>query len=521
MPPGEVVFYRSLLAANPGLAHVRAHLAQSLLSAGEFDDAIAEASISLTGDPSLAEAWLIRAGSLKALGKYAEAAADFERAVALAPGRPMPLVNLAICHAELGRLADAELCLRRAITLAPDCREAQASLGSVLMRQDRPAEAEEPCRAALALDPGMVSAHQNLTAILAITDPPAARAHRDAAYGIQQVFIAAAARPKRRVLVLSAADAANVPLQHLMPRDQTTLIQWYIEYATEDQSLPPFDLIFNAIGDADLAPPIRPALARFLREHAGEIINDPATVARTRRSDLPSLLGTIPGVTVPPSIRHDGGSFATAVADASIAYPVLVRPLGSHGGQGLRKIDHAEAMAGLPRSPSTITGFVDYASPDGWFRKYRVIFIDRRPYPYHLAIAPDWLVHYWTSGMDQDASRRDEEARFLHDPVAAIGLPAMTALSLIGKCLDLDYAGIDFVLSGDGGVLVFEANATMLVHPESDPRFAYRNEAVTRIQAAFDALLHGHLRPAAAASPSPALRPGSPAATRSPATVGA
>jgi tetratricopeptide (TPR) repeat protein len=525
MPPGDADFYRSLLAADPSLASVRAHLAQSLLAAGDLDGAIAESSKSLAGDPALADAWLVRATACKARCRYEEAAGDFERAAALLPGRPMILVNLATSYAELGRLDDAEHCLRRAVALAPDCREAHASLGSVLLRQGRLADAEAPCRAALALDPRLVCAHQNLSAILAITDPAAARAHRHAAYRRQQVFIVPAGKPERRVLVLTAADAANVPLQHLMPRERTTLIQWYVEYATEDQdrALPPFDLVFNAIGDADLAPAIKPPVARLLRERAGQVLNDPARVALTRRCDVAGLLAGIPGVVVPQAIRHDGAgeSLAEAMTAAAMQLPVLVRPLGSHGGEGVRRIDTAEALAELPRTASYLTQFVDYASGDGWYRKYRVIFVDGRPYPYHLAISRDWLVHYWTAGMQQDAARREEERRFLADPAAAIGSSAMTALGLIGTRLGLDYAGIDFGILRDGAVVVFEANATMLVHPERDACFAYREAAVARIQAAFDALLVTRARPCAAEPPSPALRPGPPAATWSADTVGA
>jgi hypothetical protein len=46
----------------------------------------------------------------------------------------------------------------------------------------------------------------------------------------------------------------------------------------------------------------------------------------------------------------------------------------------------------------------------------------------------------------------------------------------------------------DGRLLVFEANATMLVHPEQEGCFAYRNPAVADIQAAFEDLLDGKSR---------------------------
>ncbi len=67
------------------------------------------------------------------------------------------------------------------------------------------------------------------------------------------------------------------------------------------------------------------------------------------------------------------------------------------------------------------------------------------------------------------AERRAEEARFLADPVAAIGARGMAAIREIGRRLDLDYCGVDFSVLPDGRLLIFEANATMLAHAE-DPQ---------------------------------------------------
>jgi ribonucleotide monophosphatase NagD (HAD superfamily) len=151
------------------------------------------------------------------------------------------------------------------------------------------------------------------------------------------------------------------------------------------------------------------------------------------------------------------------------------------------------------------TEFVDYRSEDGWYRKYRVMFIDREPYPYHLAIGARWLLHYRSADMQADAARREEEAAFLHDPLAALGARAMAALMEIGKRLDLDYAGIDFSLLPDGRILFFEANATMLVHAEDDPRFACKNQAVGTIMAAVERMLGRRLIGKPIASPSKEL----------------
>jgi len=490
MPPDGADFYRSLLARDPALASVRALLAERLLADGDADGAVAEAGLALAQDPSLPQAWLARGAAHRARHDDAAALADFGEAARLLPDRVAILVNLAHCYAALDRLVEAARCLRRAVALAPRCKEAWAGLGSVLVMLGELDAAEAPCRQALALDPDLVVAHQNLSGILLARAPMAARWHRDCAYRRQPVFIEAAPHAELSVLVLAAADAANVPLRHLMPRARTTLIHWYVEYARADQDLelPQFDLVFNAIGDADLAPDLPETVRRLLANHAGGVLNAPERVARTARVALPALLADIADIVVPRVIRAGGlaGKAASGMVAAGMEFPVLARPPGTHGGEGVQRISQADA---LPEDDAILTQFVDYVSQDGGWRKYRCIFVAGRPYPYHLAISRHWLVHHSTAGMEHDPARRAEEAAFLAAPETVLGARAWGALVAIGARLDLDYAGIDFALLEDGRVLVFEANATMLVHPEHEACFAYRNAAVREIQAAFVAML--------------------------------
>jgi hypothetical protein len=58
----------------------------------------------------------------------------------------------------------------------------------------------------------------------------------------------------------------------------------------------------------------------------------------------------------------------------------------------------------------------------------------------------------------------------------------MAALVAIRDALGLDYAGVDFGLGSDGDLLLFEANATMVIAaPDPDPRWEYRRTAITGI----------------------------------------
>jgi glutathione synthase/RimK-type ligase-like ATP-grasp enzyme len=58
----------------------------------------------------------------------------------------------------------------------------------------------------------------------------------------------------------------------------------------------------------------------------------------------------------------------------------------------------------------------------------------------------------------------------------------MEALRRIAAALELDYGGVDFALDPEGRVVVFEANATMVITPvDDDERWTYRRAALDRV----------------------------------------
>ena len=75
---------------------------------------------------------------------------------------------------------------------------------------------------------------------------------------------------------------------------------------------------------------------------------------------------------------------------------------------------------------------------------------------------------------------------------AVLGQRAVAGLAAIAGRLALDYAGVDFGLSPDGDVLLFEANATMVVNPpDPDPRWDYRRGPVEAILDAARSMIRG------------------------------
>jgi hypothetical protein len=361
--------------------------------------------------------------------------------------------------------------------------------------------AERWYRLVLMLDANSAVAYQNLAAIhSARRDFTRADICRQRAYAIQRIFIESVAAPSRRLLILCAGrTSGNVPFETLLSSGQSCRIKYVIDFAAEeeDRQLPAFDLVFNAIGEPDVAASLAGRLDRFAAQCGRPMLNAPAAVSRTQRHRAAALVGDLDDVTVAACSRYDSppasrADVAGRLLQGGLELPILARPAASHGGEGLVRCESLDALESALRGiggAHYLTTFHDVRSSDGHWRKYRIVFVDREPFAYHLAISSHWMVHYFSAAMTDCPWKVDEERRFLEDPASALGDRAMAAVAAIGRRLDLDYAGIDFTLLPDGRVFLFEANATMLVHPErSNGVLAYRNAHVQRIVDAFEQL---------------------------------
>ena len=172
----------------------------------------------------------------------------------------------------------------------------------------------------------------------------------------------------------------------------------------------------------------------------------------------------------------------------------MLRTPGFHGGKHFLRV---ETFAGLPAALGELPGpnltviqYLDAGARDGKTRKYRVMMIDGKLYPLHAAISSHWKIHYFSAEMADHAEHRAEDARFLENMSGVLGPRAMAALDAIQKTLGLDYGGIDFGINERGEVLLFEANATMVIPPpDADQRWDYRRAAVERISKAVEKML--------------------------------
>ena len=495
--------YQNAIDRDPNSGPAQLGLAFAFLQGNQPAAALPVADRALALEDRQALGWFALGLALRGVGEGEQAVRAFGRAIELEP-------RLGVAHAQLGSLHDeknrpllAERAWLAVLALAPDDVAAHVALSSLYCRAERFDLGRRHAEAALKRDSVCLGAHQNLAGICAREgQPEAARRHRDLAYGARNLITIPAARPIRQVLVLASTEAANSPDRYLLPSDRYSRHVWFMDYARDGQFqvLPRYDVVFNAIADPDCAAATLDELHRFARAAPRPLLNPPDRIARSARSLAASLFSGVEGLVAPRTVRLAAVDLALLGARAAIErgqlrWPLLIRPVGSHGGEGLVLIRAAESLDLLWRAGGGgcdvyATEFHDFRSEDGLYRKYRAFFVDRQPYPYHLAISDHWLVHYDKSGTASHPARLAEERRFLDDPEAALGRRAFEAIGEIGRRLDLDFAGVDFALTTDSRVLLFEANATMLAHAEApDGALAHKNVHINQILEAFWSML--------------------------------
>jgi hypothetical protein len=463
---------------------------------------LAHLDAQLARDPDAIEPRYARASLLREAGRTEEAKRDYLALLQRAPTHYGALNDFGTMLLATGYRGAARTVFEQAVRHHAHRPDGRVNLANLLFKLDELAAARDHFEAALRADPDHVHAHRGLANVHAeLGDEGGARTHRDRGFKGHPLTTLPyhGDAPPVRVLLLVSALGGNIPTDALLDEriHQTTVL--VTEYADASTALPPHDVVFNSIGDADLCGEGLAAAQIIVARTARPVINDPAAVLATGRLANAERLRGLADVVMPrmASLARDLFADPQTTADLSARgfhVPLLLRAPGFHTGRHFVRVNGASDLAAAAR---TLPGRdlwaiepLDACGADGKFRKYRAMFVTRRLYPLHLAISRHWKVHYFTAEMADSAAHRREDEAFLADMPAAIGAPAMAALERIAAALALDYGGIDFALGPAGEVLFFEANAAMVVTPPTDdPKWTYRRPAVERVIAAVRAML--------------------------------
>ena len=456
-----------------------------------IEAALAEAEGRRAADP---DTCFERAALLAALGRDDAAKAAYLEVLARDEGHFGALTNLGALALASGHRSAALSCYRQTVASHPLSAPARVNLANLLLEDGALVEAREHYAAALSVEPDLAGAHQGLGLLLfALGDDEVADVHWRKGFESRSLV----PKPYRgegppvRVLLLVSARGGNIPTGLILDDKLFAVTALYAEFHEVARPLPAHDVVFNAVGDAELCGEALAGAKAVLARTTAPVINPPEDVAPTNRAANATRLASIRGLRTPRIVR---ATKATLLADPDLEFPALLRSLGFHTGQNFVRVEErsnlAVACAALPGRELLAIQPLDARGTDGLHRKYRVMMIDGALYPLHMAASRDWKVHYFTAGMAERPDLRAEEQAFLERMPDVLGPRAMTALAAVQRQMGLDYAGIDFGLSRQGEALLFEANATMaIVPPEASPIWDYRRHPIDRaLKAAQDML---------------------------------
>ena len=255
-----------------------------------------------------------------------------------------------------------------------------------------------------------------------------------------------------------------------------------------------YKVLLNLITEPEANARSLENLKKLLRGMPGRVINRPEAVLRSTRDQVAQILSGVPGLIVPKAVRLNGSKPAvgrSAIEKAGLAPPVILRQVGTHSGKIVGRFDRVdEAMSALTPGDHVATQFVDFASSDGLYRKYRTFFIGERIVLRHMLVSDHWNVHAKDRSrfMAEHPDTVSEERALMEsgDPFADV----RRVLEAVRERMPLDFFGMDYGVTQAGDVVLFEANATMSFFPFSpDPQFEYLKRCFAPAQAAFRELL--------------------------------
>src|SRR6202165_3435361 len=293
-----------------------------------------------------------------------------------------------------------------------------------------------------------------------------------------------AEKPKLRVLALAAAIdmGGNTPIEFLLEESAIELLTLYVMPGIDlPAPLPDHDVAIVIASDSEECRDALGIIDRVAPRWPRPMLNPPHLVCNLDRDKLHQLLRGIEGLDIPATVCVTRAQLSDVAwsnllfADiaAELQFPVIVRPRGSHAGVGLAKVDDRAAIARYlaerPEQEFFVSRFVDYANDDGLFRKYRIVFVDGRPYACHMAIADRWDIWYLNAGMVDSAGKPLEEETFMRTFDIGFRRRYQTALAAPAGPICLDYFTTDCAENKRGELLIFEADNTAVVHNMDSP----------------------------------------------------
>ncbi len=272
-----------------------------------------------------------------------------------------------------------------------------------------------------------------------------------------------------------------------------------------DKRLPKFDIILNAIADTDVEEDSLKVVSEFVRENPEfPMINDPEMVMQCSRDKNFRRLNDIDGIIFPRTVRLPAKEYSLKVLETFISLngfslPFLVREAGTQTGKSFALVDSLQALQERLANPARfdfyLIEYVEELFRGEFYRKLRFFFIDGYLYPVVCHIDRIWNVHGSNRKeiMAEHGWMMNEEKQFLDDPESYLGSDIYNRIKSLHEVVGLDFFGVDFTVTDQGDVLIYELNPAMRHAFDHARNFPYMKPHMQDITDAFNDMVHSRL----------------------------
>jgi TPR repeat/Tetratricopeptide repeat len=280
--------------------------------ASQKKEELREVEARLEREPECVDLRFHHACLLADVGDTEAAKGAYLKVLARSPEHVEALNNLGTLLYVTGYRTAARSAYTEAIARHPEHPMAHVNLGNIFLEAGDLVAARERYEAALALDSGLAEAHQGLGNLLAeLGNEEAAAQHQRLGLRDQRPI----ELPYRgegqpvQVLLLASGRRGDVPFRHLLDDRIFRTFVVLPNVFDPDTRLPPHDVVFNAIADADSCALALDRAVTLMDRTFAPVINSPAAVLATQRAANSRRLSAIPGVVAPDDVRDFGANY--------------------------------------------------------------------------------------------------------------------------------------------------------------------------------------------------------------------
>jgi glutathione synthase/RimK-type ligase-like ATP-grasp enzyme len=251
------------------------------------------------------------------------------------------------------------------------------------------------------------------------------------------------------------------------------------------------DLVINNIVNAERlsVPGALETVGAVADSFGVPVINHPRLAKELTRQKNAQRLAGIAGVIAPRLSRYvnrpgDRGRIMAEI-EASFPYPLIIRTVFEQMGAGTWLVRDREAMqevlGRLDGQEIYVIEFIESRHQDGLYRQFRAAFVNGNAILVRADFSDYWNVRARRNpSMREFYKRRPDLAgvanQFITHPERTFVGNALKTIQTIAATTPLDIYGMDFDITDNGDIVVFEINATMNLLSQDTGGLPYPSE---------------------------------------------